>query len=209
MDDTPRWQRYWDRHAAAYDRQMKLWDRRLFRDNRSWVCRQASGDVLEVAIGTGLNLPDYPDEVRLTGVDYSAGMLELARQRAATLGRDVELHLGDAQALDFADASFDTVVCTYGLCAIPEEGRAVAEMWRVLRPGGRLLLADHVAGAGRTVRAGQRMLELITVRQAGEHFLRRPRDTVRALGFEIEREDRFALGIVERVAARKPAPAVS
>jgi ubiquinone/menaquinone biosynthesis C-methylase UbiE len=209
MDNTSRWQRYWDRHATAYDRQMKVWDRRLFRDNRSLVCRQASGDVLEIAIGTGLNLPDYPDEVRLTGVDYSAEMLELARQRAAALGRDVELHLGDAQALDFADASFDTVVCTYGLCAIPEEGRAVAEMWRVLRPGGRLLLADHVAGAGRTVRAGQRMLELITVRQAGEHFLRRPRDTVRALGFEIEREDRFALGIVERVAARKPAPAVS
>ncbi len=78
-------------------------------------------------------------------------------------------------------------------------------MWRVLRAGGLLLLADHVAGSSRPVRAMQRALEWVTVPQASEHFLRRPRDTALAVGFEIERQERFTLGIVERVAARRPA----
>ena len=206
-DKTRRWQRYWDRKSKNYDREMGFFDRRLFRDSRDWVCGQAHGDVLEVAIGTGLNLAHYPRDIRLTGVDYSPAMLELARHRATELGREVDLRQDDAQALGFTDDSFDTVVCTYGLCAIPDDQRAVAEMRRVLRPGGLLLLADHVAGSSRPVRAVQRLLEVVSVPQASEHFLRRPHDTVRGAGFTIERHERFTLGILERVAARKPAPA--
>jgi len=108
VDKTRRWQRYWDRHAKKYDKEMGFWDRRLFRDNRQWVCQQASGEVLEVAIGTGLNLPYYPDDVRLTGVEYSPAMLQLARRRAEELERKVDLREGDAHALDFPDGSFDT-----------------------------------------------------------------------------------------------------
>lgn len=201
-----RWQRYWDRKSKNYDREMGFFDRKLFKDSRQWVCQQATGDVLEVAIGTGLNLTHYPDNVQLTGVDYSPAMLELARHRSAELGRQADLREGDAQALDFPDASFDTVVCTYGLCAIPDDKAAITEMRRVLRPGGLLLLADHVAGASSPVRIVQRVLELVTVPQASEHFLRRPYNTVLAAGFEIERRERFTVGIVERLAARKPVP---
>jgi ubiquinone/menaquinone biosynthesis C-methylase UbiE len=204
-DKTQRWLRYWDRKSKSYDREMSFFDRRLFKDSRQWVCRQAAGEVLEVAIGTGLNLPHYPDGVRLTGIDYSPAMLDLARGRAADLGRQVDLREGDAQARDFADAIFDTVVCTYGLCAIPDDKQAVAEMSRVLRPGGVLLRADHVAGSSRPVRLVQKVLELVTVPHASEHFLRRPHDTVLQVGFEIERQECFTLGLVERVAAGKPA----
>jgi SAM-dependent methyltransferase len=155
------------------------------------------------AIGTGLNLRHYPPEVRLTGIEYSPAMLTIARQRAADLDRDVDLREGDAHHLDFPDASFDTVVCTYSLCAIPDEQRAVAEMVRVLRPGGTLLLADHVASTARPVRVAQRLLELVTVPHGGEHYLRRPLDTVQAAGLIIDAHDRFKLGIVERLAACK------
>jgi ubiquinone/menaquinone biosynthesis C-methylase UbiE len=144
-----RLRRYWDRHARNYDKQTAFWERRLFGDGRQWVCAQASGEVLEVAIGTGRNLPYYPEGIRLTGIEFSPAMLELARRQADRLGRKVDLRLGDAQALDLPDASLDTVVCTLSLCAIPDERRAVAEMRRVLRPGGRLLLLDHVAGLPR------------------------------------------------------------
>lgn len=99
-------------------------------------------------------------------------MLRLARLRAQERGQPVELSQGDAEALPFPDASFDTVVCTFSLCAIPDDRRALAEMRRVLRPGGRLLLADHVAGDHAAVRAVQRALELFTIPQGGEHFLR-------------------------------------
>ena len=204
-----RLRRYWDKHARNYDKQMAFWERRLFGDGRQWVCAQATGDVLEVAIGTGRNLPFYAQGIRLIGVDFSPAMLQLARRQADRLGRTVDLRLGDAQALELPDASFDTVVCTFSLCAIPDERRAIAEMKRVLRPGGRLLLLDHVAGTSRGVRAVQWLLEQATRPLNEEHLLRRPLLQVQAEGFQIERAERFKLGIVERLAARKPAEPTS
>jgi ubiquinone/menaquinone biosynthesis C-methylase UbiE len=195
---------YWDKQAGRYDRAMNFWDRHLFGDSRPWACGRAAGQVLEVAIGTGRNLPFYPDGTRLTGVDWSPGMLVIARQRAADLDREADLRPGDAQALDFPDESFDTVLCALGLCAIPDDRRAVAEMARVLRPGGRLLLVDHVAASASVLRAVQWLYERITIPLAGEHFRRRPLTYVRELGFEVEETERFSLGIVERVCARKP-----
>ena len=180
----------------------------MFGDGRHWVCSQATGDVLEVAIGTGRNLPFYPEGIRLTGTDFSPAMLELARRQADQLGRRVDLRLGDAQALELPDASFDTVVCTLSLCAIPDDRCAVAEMQRVLRPGGRMLLLDHVAGLPRWLRAIQRVLELVMGPATGEHQLRHPLLQVQAEGLEVERRDRSKLGMVERLAARKPSEEV-
>jgi ubiquinone/menaquinone biosynthesis C-methylase UbiE len=205
LNREQRLRRYWDRQAGSYDRVMERADRRFFGDTRAWVCSRATGDILEVAVGTGLNLPLYPDSGRLTGVEWSPAMLEAARRRATSLGRAVDLRIGDAQDLEFPDATFDTVVCTFGLCAIPDDRRALAEMVRVLRPGGRLLLADHVAGSAWPVRAGQWLADLITVPMAGEHYSRRPLPLVEALGLTVEERDRFRLGIVERLVARKPA----
>jgi ubiquinone/menaquinone biosynthesis C-methylase UbiE len=201
-----RWRSYWDKTLASYDKQMRFCDRVLFADSRAWVCAQATGHTLEVAIGTGLNVPFYTGEVQLTGIDFSPAMLGIARRRAEQLGRAADLREANAVALPFPDASFDTVVCTFSLCAIPDERRAVSEMTRVLRPGGLLLLADHVAGASWPVRAIQRLLEAVTVPLQGEHFLRRPLRQVQAEGLHIERRERFKLGLVERLAARKPAP---
>jgi ubiquinone/menaquinone biosynthesis C-methylase UbiE len=203
---TERLRRYWDKHAGSYDRQMGFFDRHLFKDTRSWVCSQATGQVLEVAIGTGLNLPHYLDGVRLTGIEWSPAMLHLAQERADRLGLNADLREGDAQALDIPDDTFDTVVCTFSLCSIPDHHRAAAEMVRVLRPGGLLLLADHVAASAWPVRAVQRLLELITIPMGEEHFTRRPIEQVRRHGLTIERHDRFKIGIVERLAARKPVP---
>jgi ubiquinone/menaquinone biosynthesis C-methylase UbiE len=204
-----RLRRYWDNHARSYDKQIAFWERRLFGDGRQWVCAQATGQVLEVAIGTGRNLPYYPQGIRLTGIEFSPQMLQLARRQADRLGRKVDLRLGDAQALQLPDVSFDTVVCTFSLCAIPDERRVIAEMRRVLRPGGRLLLLDHVAGTSRRVRAVQWLLEQVTRPLNEEHLLRRPLLQVQAEGFQIERAERFKLGIVERLAARKPAESTS
>ncbi|WP_461143897.1 class I SAM-dependent methyltransferase [Salinifilum aidingensis] len=202
-DDPARLRRHWDKHARTYDRQMGFAERRFFGDTREWLCRQAEGAVLEVAVGTGLNLDFYPSDVQLTGIDFSPGMLEHARNRADAAGHRVELALGDAQRLDFPDASFDTAVCTFSLCAIPDDRAAVAEMHRVLKPGGRLLLADHVVSTSRAVRALQRLLELVTVPVGGEHFRRRPIRHVRTAGFDVEQHNRFKAGIVERLTARK------
>jgi ubiquinone/menaquinone biosynthesis C-methylase UbiE len=171
-----------------------------------WRVARGSGEVLEVAVGTGRNLPFYPQGTRLTGIELSPAMLGIARTRAAELGMErLDLREGDAHELPFADGSFDTVVCTLGLCSIPDDRRAVSEMARVLRPGGRLLLLDHVRAASGPVRAVQRALETVTLRLEGDHLLRRPLEHVLAEGFEIERRERHKGGMVERVSARKPA----
>ncbi len=204
VNDDDRLRRYWNRHAPSYDRQMRFLERRLFSASRGWICSQASGDVLEVAIGTGLNLRLYPADARLTGIEWSPAMLDVARRRARDLNRAIDLREGDAQALPFPDASFDTVVCTLSLCAIPDDRTAVAEMIRVLRPGGLLLLLDHVAAGPWPVRAVQRLLELVTLRVGGEHFTRRPLHHVQAAGLDVEERHRFNLGIIEQLAARKP-----
>ncbi len=112
---------------------------------RAEVVPQAEGRVLEIGIGSGLNLSLYdPARVsEIVGVDPAAGMQRLARQRAAQIGigvRTIALELGQIQA---ADASFDSIVCTYTLCSIPDAPAALKEMRRVLKPGGKLLFCEH------------------------------------------------------------------
>jgi ubiquinone/menaquinone biosynthesis C-methylase UbiE len=133
--ESDRVRRIWNRLAPRYDKKVRLPERLLFPGGREWVCSRAKGDVLEISIGTGRNLSLYPADVRITGIDISASMLEIARMRAAERGCAADLRIGDAQALEFSDSSFDTVVCTLALCSIPDPRAAVAEMQRVLRPG--------------------------------------------------------------------------
>ena len=138
--ETERVRRIYDKTAPKFDRQIRFWERTLFVGGREWVCSQAHGDVLEVGVGTGRNFGFYPADARVTGIELSPTMLELARQRARKLGRDFDLRIGDAQTLEFPDASFDTIIFCLTLCSIPDDRRAVAEAKRVLRPGGRVVI---------------------------------------------------------------------
>ncbi|MFF4426455.1 class I SAM-dependent methyltransferase [Streptomyces sp. NPDC001549] len=198
-----KWRAYWDKMAVRYDKDMKFWDRLLYEGQREWVCSRADGEVLEVAIGTGLNLPFYPSGIRLTGIDISDRMLEAARARAAELGREVELRKGDAHQLPFGEATFDTVVCTLSMCAIPDVDRAMREIHRVLRPGGRFVCIDHVVSPNWLLRGIQGIIERFSVPSAGEHLRRRPIENVRSTGFDIKETDRLKGGHVERLVAIK------
>ncbi|MFD0558520.1 phosphatidylethanolamine N-methyltransferase /phosphatidyl-N-methylethanolamine N-methyltransferase [Stackebrandtia endophytica] len=195
--------RVWDRAAPRYDRAMRFFERRVFTGGREWVCSRAHGDVLEIGVGSGMNLPHYPAEVRLTGIDLSPQMLELARHRARELGREADLQVANALELPFDDASFDTVTSTLTLCAVPDDERALTEMRRVLRPGGRLLLLDHIGSSWPPIWLLQKTVELMTVRTAGEHQTRRPSTILPRLGFRVDERVRLKAGSVERVAATK------
>src|SRR5215211_2714770 len=100
-DATERTRRIWDKRAPTYDRTMGLVEKLLLGDGRAWVCSRAAGDVLEVAVGTGRNFALYPAYIRLTAIELSPRMLEIARARAGAVGREVDLREGDAQALPF------------------------------------------------------------------------------------------------------------
>ena len=206
LDETEAIRRVYEREAANYDRNVKLPERLLFSGGREWVCARAEGEVLEIAVGTGLNLPHYPDGIRLTGIEFVPAMLDIARRRAVELGQSVDLRPGDAQALEFEDATFDTVVCTLSLCTIPDDRAAVAEVRRVLRPGGRFVALEHVRSPVRAVRGVQRLLAPALLRFGADHVLREPLEHVQAEGFSIELLERSKLGLVERLVARKPRP---
>jgi ubiquinone/menaquinone biosynthesis C-methylase UbiE len=202
--ETERVRRLMDKGAPRYDRQMNFFDRVLFGGGRAWACSHAEGEVLEIAVGSGRNLAFHAEETSLTAIEFSPEMLELARERATELGRKVDLRLGDAQDLEFAEESFDTVVCTLALCTIPDPGKAVAEAHRVLSPGGRFVALEHVRSPALPVRTVQRALDPLTVRFEGDHLVREPLEYLRSAGFEVEQLERSKWGIVERVVARKP-----
>jgi ubiquinone/menaquinone biosynthesis C-methylase UbiE len=203
-----RTRKFWDKYSTRYDRDIKRTERWLLPGGREWACSQASGAVLEVAVGTGLNLPFYPPGVTVTGVDLSPGMLAVARPQVRVQAEGLRAVPGDAEALEFADASFDTVLCTISLCNIPDYRAAIAEMYRVLRPGGRLILLDHVASDRWWVLLAQRVLEQVTLRTSGDYQTRRPLPLVAAAGFRIDHSERSRLGWVERLVAVKPAGTV-
>lgn len=202
--ETARVRAVQDKQAPRYDRQISFFERVLFGDGRAWVCSQARGRVLELACGTGRNLPLYGKDIELTAIELSPQMLAIGRRRAEELGHPADLRLGDVQALEFADQRFDTVTCTLGFCTIPDTRAAAAEALRVLRPGGQLLLLEHVRSPSPIVRGTQRLLEPLAVRFEADHLLREPLDYLPGVGFEIDEVQRLKWGIVERLRAHKP-----
>ena len=158
---------------------------------------------MEIAVGTGRNLPLYPEDVRLTGIELSPMMLAVARSRAREERLEADLHVGNAQDLQFPNASFDSVVATLALCTIPDNRRAVAEAARVLRPGGRLLLLEHVRSPLLPVRVAQALLNPFSVLLEHDHLLRDPLRHVEGAGLVVEELERSKLGVVERLAAVK------
>ncbi|HSJ18648.1 MAG TPA: class I SAM-dependent methyltransferase [Solirubrobacterales bacterium] len=119
-NETDRVRRIFDKQAPKYDRTMALFERLLFGGMRQWACSRARGDVLEIAVGTARNLACYPEGTTLTGIELSPEMAALGRRRAQEVGREIDIRVGDAERLEFPDESFDTVVCTFGLCTIPD-----------------------------------------------------------------------------------------
>jgi SAM-dependent methyltransferase len=134
--------------AALYDSSLKRGERAGMADHRRALLAAASGRVLEIGAGTGLNVPHYPDGLDLVLTEPDAPMARRA-------GRPVVP--ASAEELPFEDASFDTAVSTLVLCTVSDPGRAVAELARVLVPGGRLLFIEHVRGDGALARWQDRL----------------------------------------------------
>ena len=197
--ETERIRLIYDRRARRADASPSTGDRAA-----SWLCSQAEGDTLEIGIGRGRTLPYYPSNVKLSGIELSPVSLQSALRRARELGLNASLREGDASALPYPDEHFDTVVFCRVLCTIPNDCAAVAEAARVLRPGGRLLLLEHVRSPHLIVRAIEKLLDPIAVRRMGDHLLREPLTHILAEGLKVEFLQRRWLGVEERLVASKP-----
>jgi len=147
--------------AAAYDRWAPVYDMvfgKVFTTGRREsieAAEKVGGRVLEVGVGTGISLPQYSREMRLVGVDIAEAMLRKACERVRRLGLDnvEKIAVMDAEALDFADNSFDVVVAQYVVTAVPDPEAALDEFARVVRPGGEIVITTRL-GAGKGLRGG-------------------------------------------------------
>lgn len=147
----------------------------------------ASGRVLEIGVGSGLNLPLYEEATHVIGLEPSASLLAMARDVAAGLGRAIELVEGVAEVIPLPDQSIDTVVSTWTMCSIPDVMRALAEMRRVLKPEGRLVFAEHGRSSDHRVVRWQDGLTPIWKRIGGGCHLNRPIDQlILGAGFRLE-----------------------
>ncbi len=174
--------------AQNYDRGMWLPERAGLRMMRQRLLAQAEGSTLEIGTGTGANLPLYQPDIRVTAVELRPAHLAAAANKARRNGRhQVTVACADAMDLPFARGSFDTVVGTLVFCSIREPSEALAEIRRVLRPGGQLLLLEHVRGQTALTRRLTDWLHPLWFAMQGEcHLNRETAATVATAGFRLE-----------------------
>jgi ubiquinone/menaquinone biosynthesis C-methylase UbiE len=196
-------QRRYDRQARGYDLKdapMELFARALRR--RLWA-KIGGGRVLEVGVGTGRNLPYHPPESGVTAIDISPKLLAKAASKARKNGRLLELALMDAQGLAFGDGSFDSAAATFVFCSVPDPLVGLAEVRRVLKPGGRFLLLEHVRLKNRILGWLMDRLNPIAVRLSGANINRDTVGNVAKAGFEVVAVDSHMGGLVKLIEARK------
>jgi ubiquinone/menaquinone biosynthesis C-methylase UbiE len=154
---------------------------------RQATIEAAHGRVLEIGIGSGLNLPVYgPAVEQVYGIDPSRELLDRAGKRVAEAQVPVSLLRASAEQVPFADTSFDTLVMTWTLCSIPNPSAALAEMRRVLRPGGALLFVEHgLSPEPRIIRWQHRLTPCWKRIGGGCHLDRKMDDLIRAAGFQV------------------------
>lgn len=199
---TQQARRRYDLVATFYD----LWEWPLewlaFRHWRQRLWVQAQGPrVLEVGVGTGKNFPYYPPQAQVTAIDFSSRMLERASRRAARDKVAVDLRLMDAQALGFPDSAFDTVVASFVFCSVPDPLLGLREVGRVCRPGGQVLLLEHVRSEGwlgRVMDFGNPL----AVRASGASINRRTVENVRRAGLTVVRVENLWRDIVKLLEAQ-------
>lgn len=186
--------------ASGYDLGMLPLEWLIFRRLRRRTFSPLCGNVLEVGTGTGINLPLYGSGARVTGCDVSGEMLaQAARRRAQSPASLVQ---ADVQRLPFADGSFDIVAASLTFCSVADPARALAQVRRMLRPGGQLVLLEHTRGSGRL---GAWLTDALhPVWKSWSRDCHLNRETTRAVveaGFEVQRVERHALGIVRVIKA--------
>jgi ubiquinone/menaquinone biosynthesis C-methylase UbiE len=194
--------RKYNAFASRYRTMERVQELLGMRRLRRRLLQRSSGEVLEVACGTGANFPHYPHGCAVTAIDVSPEMMNGAEQRAEKLGLDVEFRIMDAEALAFPDDSFDTVASSLSLCTFPDPIAALSEMERVCRVDGRILLLEHGRSDNRLVGRIQDVREEAHAKQLGCHWNREPLELVEQAGLHPIATKRTLFGIFHTIEAK-------
>ena len=190
--------------AGYYDTVFDRLERRVMRRWRARIWREVCGGrALEVGVGTGYNTPYYRSDIQITAVDVSLGMLRRTRAKLEGKRMDVPpLAQMDVQHLAFADGSFDCAVATLVFCGVPDPVQGLRELARVVRPGGRIILLEHMRARSRPLARVMDFLNPLAWKIIGEDMNRDTVANARAAGLRVlKNESLWANGIVRLIVA--------
>ena len=157
----------------------------FFRQWRKALWNKVKGEhILEVGVGTGKNFPYYPSNTRITALDFSEKMLERAKIKQIRSNVSVELELMDVESLCYADNSFDTVIATFVFCSVPQPHKGLQELYRVCKPGGQVLLLEHVLSSRPMMARMMNLMNPVVASIFGANINRQTVKSVQACGFE-------------------------
>ena len=183
--DGDKIRRRYDRLAPWFDSLEGFLEGLFFRRYRKKLWRQATGPhILEVGVGTGKNFGFYPQDIRITAIDFSPKMLEQAQKKRDRKQLDIDLALMDVQSICYADNSFDTVIASFVFCSVPQPRKGLKELYRVLKPGGQLLLLEHVLSSNKIMAAMMNIFNPLAVGLFGANINRQTIKNVQACPFK-------------------------
>jgi ubiquinone/menaquinone biosynthesis C-methylase UbiE len=192
----------YDRLARFYDFLEAPVERLRFASWRRKLRDRITGErALEVGVGTGKNLPNYPKDVKMTAIDLSPRMLERAQEKASALGLEVDLMEMDVQNLAFPDRSFDTVFATFVFCSVPDPVMGLQELKRVCKPEGKLLLLEHMRPGNPILGLLFDLFNPMVVRMMGANINRRTMENIQKAGWKIRSEERLSSDIFRWIEA--------
>lgn len=194
----------YDRLAPYFDGLEAMMEGLFFKKWRERLWAKVDGHhILEVGVGTGKNFDYYPKDAKITAIDFSEAMLKQAAHKKDRKNINVELELMDVQSLPFADNSFDTVICSFVFCSVPSAIKGLKELYRVCKPGGQVLLLEHVLSSKRVIAGIMNLVNPIVVALVGANINRNTVKNVKACAFASVRVDEHSGDIIKLIEARK------
>ncbi len=194
----------YDRIAPYFEGMEAVVEGLFFKSWRKKLWAKVEGHhILEVGVGTGKNFDYYPKDARMTAVDFSEQMLKQAALKRDRKNTVVNLELMDIQSLCFADNSFDTVICSFVFCSVPMPVKGLKELYRVCKPGGQVLLLEHVLSSNPVLAAVMNLLNPVVVGLFGANINRNTVKNVKACAFTSVHVDARSGDMIKLIEARK------
>ena len=202
--DNEKTKRRYDRIAPYFDSLEGFLEGLFFSDWRKTLWNKVQGEhILEVGVGTGKNFPYYPESGSVTAIDFSEKMLERAKLKQQRTKVKVDLELMDVQSLCYADNSFDTVIATFVFCSVPLPTKGLQELYRVCKPGGQVLLLEHVLSSKPMMAKMMNLMNPVIVSLFGANINRKTVKSVQSCGFDKVTLDPASRDMVKLIQAIK------